>query len=220
MRSQKHFVWGWSHWIEHERVRLIELGATSAVSVLLILLDKSRRDGNGARTLTFPLLLAWAIALPIIMPWMLNWHALAGLQCVRASGVILIVAFVNILIAKRLHWNLGKVYVLRNMVQTDSWRALALMVIVAPLCEEYIFRGCLLQAVLFFGVVPAIALSSTAFVVAHRDAASVPYLTVAGVLFGTLTAATGSLSSAIVAHALANLIAFFAIRSTPPLRDD
>jgi membrane protease YdiL (CAAX protease family) len=98
------------------------------------------------------------------------------------------------------------------MVRSDSWRALALMVIVAPLCEEYLFRGCVFQAVLFLGAVPAIALSSIAFVVAHRDAASAPYLAVAGVLFGVLTAASGSLLSAIVAHAIANLIAFAALR--------
>jgi membrane protease YdiL (CAAX protease family) len=191
---------------------LFELFTTSTVSVLLILWDKSRRGDKGARTLTFPLLLAWAIALPILMPWMLNWHTPAGPLCVATAVLILIVAFLNILIAKRLHWDIGKVYELRNMVRTDSWRALALMVIVAPICEEFIFRGCIFQLVLFLGVVPAIALSSIAFVGAHRDAASAPYLAVAGVLFGALTAATGSLSSAIAAHALANLIAYVAMR--------
>jgi membrane protease YdiL (CAAX protease family) len=194
---------------------LIELVSTSAVSVLLILLDKSRRDGNGSRILTFPLLVAWAIALPIIMPWMVNWNALAGPQSVGAAVFILIVASANILIAKRLHWDLGKVYALRKMVRSDSWRALALMVIVAPLCEEYLFRGCVFRAVLFLGVVPAIALSSIAFVVAHRDAASAPYLAAAGVLFANLTVASGNLTSAIVAHALANLIAFVVLRLAP-----
>jgi hypothetical protein len=83
---------------------LNELVATSAVSVLLILLDKSRRDGNRARTLTFPILLAWAIALPIIMPWMLNRSTFAGTQSIGAAVLILAVASINILIAKRLHW--------------------------------------------------------------------------------------------------------------------
>ena len=81
-------------------------------------------------------------------------------------------------------------------------------VILAPLCEEAVFRG-FLQRTLALRHRPAAAvtLAATLFAVRHLDPVRFPALLLLGILFGLLSWRAGSLWPAIAAHAVNNVAA-------------
>lgn len=87
------------------------------------------------------------------------------------------------------------------------------MVIVAPICEEFIFRGFFLQGLMGFGAIAAVFLTTLLFVAAHGDPVSAPHLIVAGLLFGAIAIVSGGLAGPIAAHGLTNLIGYMGLRS-------
>lgn len=87
------------------------------------------------------------------------------------------------------------------------------MVIVAPICEEFVFRGFFLQGLIGFGAITAVSLTTLLFVAAHGDPVGAPHLIVAGVVFGAIAIVSGGLAGPIAAHGLTNLIGFVGLRS-------
>lgn len=84
--------------------------------------------------------------------------------------------------------------------------ALALLVLIPPLCEETFFRGILFRGILArFG--PALALGATSllFALLHRTVVQTGLMIFLGCYFGVLVYLTGSLWSSLVAHGVNNL---------------
>jgi membrane protease YdiL (CAAX protease family) len=89
-----------------------------------------------------------------------------------------------------------------------------LLVIAAPLVEETIFRGIMLQGFLLrYGRTAAIAISAVLFAVAHAN--PVQFFTVIGIgfLFGWWYSETQSIWLGVTGHAINNGIAFLALMS-------
>lgn len=94
--------------------------------------------------------------------------------------------------------------------RTAAWWAMVVaVVIVAPIVEEVIYRGCLQTAVRAAGGTPVVAILTTAVVFAAAHATAVrpealPGLFVLGVGFGLVFERTGRLGAPIVMHAAFN----------------
>ena len=94
----------------------------------------------------------------------------------------------------------------------SRWIALILIVIIAPLCEEALFRGVLLKGFVGrYGVAPGVALSALFFATAHGSLARIPFTFCLGCILAWLYLRTGTLWVGIGAHAFNNLIAGIAI---------
>jgi membrane protease YdiL (CAAX protease family) len=84
--------------------------------------------------------------------------------------------------------------------------ALALLVLIPPLCEETFFRGILFRGVLArFGSVVAIASTSILFALFHAMDIQKVLMLVLGCYFGFLSYITGSLWASVIAHGVNNL---------------
>ncbi len=80
--------------------------------------------------------------------------------------------------------------------------------LLAPLCEEVVFRGYLQRTLqLRRGPAAAILLAALAFAARHLDPVRFPALVFLGALFGWLAWRTGSIWPAVAAHAANNLLA-------------
>lgn len=89
---------------------------------------------------------------------------------------------------------------------------IALLVIVAPIAEEVVYRGVLLPAVVSrWGMALGLAFSSLLFSAVHLSWVGFVPLAVAGAVFGWLYLRSGSLRVAVVAHALFNALGVIAI---------
>lgn len=79
------------------------------------------------------------------------------------------------------------------------------VVVVAPMAEERMYRGMMLPVITrHFGPTVGILLSSMIFAVAHRQLVVVPGLFLFACVLAWLTASTGRLGPAVVAHAAFN----------------
>ncbi len=84
---------------------------------------------------------------------------------------------------------------------------LALGAVVAPVCEELLFRGFLLRALAPHGLHASVWVSAAAFGLFHLDPVRfVPTLAL-GVVYGYLTVACGSIYPAMAAHGVNNFLA-------------
>lgn len=84
--------------------------------------------------------------------------------------------------------------------------ALALLVLVPPLCEETFFRGVLLRGLASrFGIAAALGATTILFAVLHQMLVQTVLMVFLGCYFGLLVHLTGSLWSSILAHAVNNL---------------
>lgn len=94
----------------------------------------------------------------------------------------------------------------RDLVdRVEGWSDVALLVIavvfIAPLAEERMYRGMFLPVVTRrFGLAAGVVLSSLIFAVAHRQLVVVPGLFLFACVLAWLTASTGRLGPAVVAH--------------------
>jgi membrane protease YdiL (CAAX protease family) len=87
----------------------------------------------------------------------------------------------------------------------------ALTCVVAPMCEEFLFRGCLFTSLRPWGTLPAALISGLIFGGVHATSApGADLLPLAGLGFGLclLYRYTGSLYPGMAAHALNNCVAF------------
>ncbi len=91
--------------------------------------------------------------------------------------------------------------------KTSLWASIFTLSIVAPLTEECLFRGVILQGFRqHYRVLPAVLLSSLLFAIIHLNPWQLIDAFLLGLLFGWLTVATGSLLPGICSHAAANSI--------------
>ena len=190
---------------------LTALAVTSAVSVALIVLAKWQRVYGRYGDFTTAVLIAWAIALPLVLPAPVRSGPADIWRSTGAGVLVVIAALANLVIAHRFRWNLRRLRDLGESSLAHSWRTFGLMVIMAPICEEYMFRGLLMHALLGYGVVVAVSVTTLVYVAAHLVWASVPHLTIAGLLFAALALTTGGLLAPIIAHAIAGLLGFIVL---------
>jgi len=98
-------------------------------------------------------------------------------------------------------------YFLKHPGWKERCSLIAMATLVAPIAEEFIFRGYLYGVMRrFIGRVPGIALSSLLFAAMHLHLPSMPGLTVLAVALCLLYERTGSLWSNIMVHATFNTI--------------
>jgi membrane protease YdiL (CAAX protease family) len=187
---------------------VLALAVTSAVSVILIIIAKWQRLYGKYGDVATAILIAWAIALPFVLPAPIR-SGPADLWRSTAAGVLIVLAaLANLAIAHRLRWNLQRLKDLGASSLAHSWRTFGLMAVMAPICEEYMFRGFLMHALLGYGAVIAVSVTTIVYVAAHLDWSSIPHLVIAGLLFAMLALATGGLLAPIIAHAVAGLLGF------------
>ena len=88
---------------------------------------------------------------------------------------------------------------------SGNFLAMTLFVAIIPaLLEEIAIRGVLLQPLRRFGDKFAIFVSALIFALLHGNMVQVPYTIVAGIYFGYVAVATGSLWPSIILHFLNN----------------
>ena len=78
--------------------------------------------------------------------------------------------------------------------------------ILAPLCEEFIFRGIILNNLKRFGSAFAIIVSSILFAMVHGDILQMPLAFIVGLIFGVLVLEFGSIWVTIIMHCAVNTI--------------
>ena len=81
-------------------------------------------------------------------------------------------------------------------------------VVVAPLVEEFAFRGAVLGSLRKYGDGLAIIVSAVMFGLVHGNIRQIPFAFLSGVVLGFITVKSGSLWMGILAHAVNNGIAF------------
>lgn len=81
-------------------------------------------------------------------------------------------------------------------------------IIIAPVCEEMVFRGLLFTALMKRGMSDAASVGGSAmlFALFHLEPTRLPLLLVLGVVLGEVRRRTGSTSASMVTHALINLL--------------
>ncbi|MCL4239766.1 MAG: CPBP family intramembrane metalloprotease [Dehalococcoidia bacterium] len=84
-------------------------------------------------------------------------------------------------------------------------------VLVAPVSEEFIFRGFLLNGLMRFGFWPAAFVSGFLFAAPHFDAASLVPFTLIGVVLAWLALSSGGLRQPIVFHTAFNTASFLTL---------
>lgn len=98
-------------------------------------------------------------------------------------------------------------YFLKHPGWKERCSLIAMATIVAPIAEEFIFRGYLYGVMRrFLGRIPGIMISSILFAAMHLHLPSMPGLTVLAVMLCLLYERTGSLWSNIIVHATFNTI--------------
>jgi membrane protease YdiL (CAAX protease family) len=96
---------------------------------------------------------------------------------------------------------------------SGPWRAVGYVtaVVLAPVCEEILFRGLLFQGLRRrFPFWPAALLSSALFAVAHVDVLRMPGTFVGGLLLAAIVERRRSLLSSIAAHVVVNGVVIWA----------
>lgn len=102
-----------------------------------------------------------------------------------------------------------------NFLGRGGW-ALLCTVVFAPLIEEYLFRGVIMESVRAKrGVVAAWCLSSVCFGVAHAMPAQIVATTAIGFVLGYAYLRSGSLMAGILVHAMNNALAMFMLMLGP-----
>lgn len=81
--------------------------------------------------------------------------------------------------------------------------------IVPAICEEFLFRGLILFALLPYGKKPAILGSAIMFSLMHQNPAQILYTFVLGVVFAYLAIETKSIWTGIIVHFVNNLVSVF-----------
>jgi membrane protease YdiL (CAAX protease family) len=136
------------------------------------------------------------------------WGAVFGLASLPPVGIIIAASDA---LCRMLGWHQSEQPIIDLLTTTDSPLLLALLVvfavIVAPIFEEFIFRGFAYPALKQrFGTCPALALVSIVFAFSHVNVPSIVPLFVLAIGLGLAYEWTGSLLAPITMHALFNAI--------------
>jgi membrane protease YdiL (CAAX protease family) len=100
---------------------------------------------------------------------------------------------------------------LRPRDALEALTSVAAIALAPALCEELVYRGTLLPALLRWGRGPAIVVSALAFGLMHFDGAVLyraPFACAVGLGLGALRVRSGSLLAPAIAHAVLNTLTF------------
>ncbi len=200
------------------RIQLLEIPITAPLALAGWAL--------GPQYLPKPLVLA-ASAL-LAGAWIVRGHCARNSISVRmlagslalGPGLLLTAAFavvgLQLVEAPLVNWALIQFPILRvdldYGIQQAPWAAFLLIVVVAPLIEEFIFRGIMLRGLaLHYGVRRGLLLGALLFALVHVYPVKLPGTFAAGLLLGWLLLRTGSVWPGVFAHALNNGICFVAM---------
>lgn len=95
----------------------------------------------------------------------------------------------------------------------NSYSGLIKVAIVAPIVEEFIFRGMLMKGfVLNYGKIRAVLFSAILFSLFHMNPWQLPATLVLGIIAGIVRVQSGSLLYAIIVHAIHNSFVYFIVK--------
>jgi membrane protease YdiL (CAAX protease family) len=96
-----------------------------------------------------------------------------------------------------------------DQLLTDRW-GYVLIVLLAPLVEEVVFRGAILRSLLAtrLSTVAAVVLSALLFALFHMNPAQMPHAFLVGLLLGWMYSRTGSILPGVAYHWANNSIAY------------
>lgn len=86
------------------------------------------------------------------------------------------------------------------------WQNIVVLCIMAPVLEEAICRGVLMQLFRRYGTAAALIFSSLAFAVMHQSAQSFVAIFFLGMLLGLVRITTGSIFAAMLVHSVSNML--------------
>lgn len=89
---------------------------------------------------------------------------------------------------------------------TPIWLVVLVVVIIAPIIEEFVFRKILIDRLSVYGDRLAVVVSSVAFGLFHGNLEQLLYATLLGVLFGYIYTKTRNIGHSILLHMLVNLM--------------
>lgn len=93
---------------------------------------------------------------------------------------------------------------------SKEWFSILSVVIIAPILEEIVFRGIILQGFLKnYSITKAIIITAVLFGLFHGNIVQTPLVILLGIVLGVIYIKTGSLFMCIAGHALNNFIALF-----------
>lgn len=107
--------------------------------------------------------------------------------------------------------------VLETMLDFPVWVYFVSAVVVAPICEELLFRKLFLNRCRVLGDASAILLSAAAFGLMHENLYQLFYAFGVGVCLGCVALMTGRLRECILIHACVNSVSFLAMLSADML---
>lgn len=85
-----------------------------------------------------------------------------------------------------------------------AWLSIVAMVLIAPICEELIFRKLMFEPLRSLGDLSAVLLTALAFALFHVNLYQMVYAFFAGLVFGCVVLLTGSVWDTILLHMLVN----------------
>lgn len=167
---------------------------------------------QGARTVPVRYLMAAAVwsaaAVWLAGGWLPLGELRWGLATLGAFG-ILVATFANEAVAARMGaGQSNRLEAAEGMAASRRAGLFALMVVVAPVFEELLFRGLLFGLLERFGLSVTLLVTSVVFALSHFDRRSFAGLFVCGLIFAALRAVSGGLATPLLAHALANGFGF------------
>lgn len=146
-----------------------------------------------------------------ILPYGTTYNRKASISLVMLlAPVVLISTIVINLISAILQDALGITFEsgLEDLSADGLWSALILVItlaVIPAVVEEFCIRGVVLQPLRRYGDKFAILMSALIFSILHGNMVQIPYTLVAGIYFGYLCVATGSLWPSIVLHFINNM---------------
>jgi len=191
--------------------QLAALAITSAVTVALVAVARPYRGKPTWGPITHTALTAWSFALPFLVPSALGLPALTAMSALRAAlvGIALYALTLALTLGfPRFSRRSSTFIILARHATTAPLRTFVVMTVVAPVLEEYVFRGFLFDVFARWGIISAVVATSLLFVISHRDRAGAALFAIAGVAFALLRINGDGVALPIIAHAVANVCAF------------
>jgi len=124
-----------------------------------------------------------------------------GIMQMLNIGGNLIITFIQLLLRIKVSNPLEQI-----ISASSVWINILMVVIVAPVMEEYIFRGLLYKKLIGYGPKVYILLSSLLFMFFHINVYQMLYAFCLGLVFAGLTAYTGTIKYSLAMHMLINFI--------------
>lgn len=177
---------------------------------LAVILLGQRRQGAGTLPIRYLAAAAiWSVAaMWLAREWLPLGELQWGLALLGAFGV-LAATFANEAVATKLRaGESNRMEAAEAMAASRQAGLFVLMVVIAPVFEELLFRGLLFGMLEPSGLAVALFVTAAVFALSHFDRRSFAGLFVSGLIFAALRVATGGLATPLVAHALANGFGF------------